>query len=109
MQGLTIKVDSQNSDCTVLHLTGEITPETSEKLRSTFNQLTNATTVNINLSEVTYIASAGVGLLVSFLRKLKEQGGRLTLSNLQEEIYELFCITHLDKVFVIDQEASTQS
>ena len=92
----------------VIALEGSITPETSPELRSVFEDVLSLqpTRVDLNLAGVSYIASAGVGTLISFLRRLKERNSTLRLLNLSPEIRNLFEVTHLDKVFTVVQAAN---
>ncbi len=92
-------------------LEGEITQETTPQLKELFKnlQFSNAlenNEVKLNLKKVYYIASVGVGVLVSLLRTIKENNGNLLLSNLNNDLVELFRITHLDKIFTIQTESN---
>ena len=48
-----------------------------------------------------YIDSTGLGVLMSIYKKLQEKGLKLTIINLKPNIYKLFDITGLNKVFNI--------
>ncbi|MDR0786827.1 MAG: STAS domain-containing protein [Gemmatimonadota bacterium] len=48
-----------------------------------------------------YIDSSGLGVLVSLSKKIREQGGALRLSNLNEDLRTLFELTKLDTLFEI--------
>lgn len=56
-----------------------------------------------DMSELRYIDSAGLGLLVTVQKRVVPQGGEVRISGLQGVIKELFEQTRLDKVFVIEQ------
>ncbi len=59
----------------------------------------------LNLSEVNYIDSSGIGELVSSYTTVTNQGGKLKLLNLTKKIQELLAITKLLTVFsVYDNE-----
>jgi len=53
----------------------------------------------LNLSEVNYIDSAGLGALISSYTTTKRQGGQLKLVNLTKRIKDLLAITKLITVF----------
>jgi anti-sigma B factor antagonist len=53
----------------------------------------------LDLSEVRFIDSTGLGVLVSVLKRAREQGGHVTLLNPNREIDRLLQITGLDRVF----------
>lgn len=66
--------------------------------------------VVIDLSEVTYMDSSGVGTLVHLFRQVKAHDGRLVLVSPNQRVQSVFEITKLDKFFVIckDQQEALQ-
>jgi len=62
--------------------------------------------VLLNLADVTYIDSSGIGELVSAYTTVSKQGGQLKLLNLTKKVHDLLQITKLYTVFDIhDDEA----
>jgi anti-sigma B factor antagonist len=60
----------------------------------------------LNFSSVEFLSSAALGKLITLDKKVKARGGKLKLSNIRPEIYEVFAITKLNKLFDIkDDEA----
>jgi len=60
----------------------------------------------LNLADVTYIDSSGIGELVSAFTAVSNQGGQLKLLNLTKKVHDLLQITKLYTVFDIhDDEA----
>jgi anti-sigma B factor antagonist len=60
----------------------------------------------LNLADVTYIDSSGIGELVSGFTTVSNQGGKLKLLNLTKKVHDLLQITKLYTVFdVYDDEA----
>ena len=60
----------------------------------------------LNFSSVDFLSSAALGKLITLDKKMKAHGGRLKLSNIRPEIYEVFAITKLNRLFDIkDDEA----
>jgi len=55
----------------------------------------------IDFSDTGYIDSSGLGVLVSLSKKIREQGGELRLSSLNEDLRTLFELTKLDTLFKI--------
>ena len=55
----------------------------------------------IDFANTGYIDSSGLGVLVSLSKKIREQGGELRLSNLNEDLRTLFELTKLDTLFSI--------
>jgi anti-sigma B factor antagonist len=60
----------------------------------------------LNFSTVGFLSSAALGKLITLDKKMKAHGGSLKLSNIRPEIYEVFAITKLNRLFDIrDDEA----
>ena len=60
----------------------------------------------LNFSSVEFLSSAALGKLITLEKRVKAHGGKLKLSNIRPEIYEVFAITKLNKLFDIkDDEA----
>ena len=55
----------------------------------------------VDFSKAGYIDSSGLGALVSISKKVREQGGELRLSGLNEDLRSLFELTKLDTLFSI--------
>lgn len=56
----------------------------------------------VSFNNVTYIDSSFLGALVSVLKALIAVNGKLVLVNVNSNIYSLFEITRLNKVFVVE-------
>jgi len=60
----------------------------------------------LNFSNVEFLSSAALGKLIGFDKRVKQHSAELILSNIRPEIYEVFAITKLTKLFEIkDDEA----
>ncbi|MEX2171379.1 MAG: STAS domain-containing protein [Pirellulales bacterium] len=60
----------------------------------------------LNFAHVEFLSSAALGKLISFEKKVSQHGAELILTNIRPEIYEVFAITKLTKLFKIkDDEA----
>jgi anti-sigma B factor antagonist len=60
----------------------------------------------LNFSSVDFLSSAALGKLITLDKKMKAHGGALKLTNIRPEIYEVFAITKLNRLFDIkDDEA----
>ena len=96
-------------DVTVIDAAGRITlGEGASSLRDTIRGLVAAgeKKLLLNLAEVSYIDSSGIGELVSGFTSVTNQGGQLKLLNLTKRIKDLLQITKLYTVFeVFDSEA----
>lgn len=56
----------------------------------------------VDVAEVSYIDSSGLGVLVALLKRARQNGGGVTLAGLQGEVLQLFELTRLTKVFDIE-------
>lgn len=60
----------------------------------------------LNFSSVDFLSSAALGKLITLDKKVKARDGVLKLCNIRPEIYEVFAITRLNRLFDIkDDEA----
>jgi anti-sigma B factor antagonist len=98
---------------TVVDLSGRITlGEGSVVLRDAVRDLLakGEKKLLLNLGDVTYIDSSGIGELVSAFTTVRNQGGELKLLNLTKKVHDLLQITKLYTVFdVKDDEAAAIS
>ena len=107
----SVKISTRQVDgVTILDMSGRITlGEGSVQLRDAVRDLLSKGQKHIllNLGDVTYIDSSGIGELVSAFTTAKNQGGELKLLNLPRKVHDLLQITKLYTVFdVKDDEAS---
>ncbi len=107
---MTMKASTRQVDgITIVDLSGRITlGEGSVVLRDTIRDVVAAGNKRIllNLGDVTYIDSSGIGELVSSFTSVRNQGGELKLLNLTKKVHDLLQITKLYTVFDIkDDEA----
>jgi anti-sigma B factor antagonist len=89
-------------DVTILDLKGKMTlGEGDELLKDKVNSLVNQgrRKIVLNLAEVPYIDSAGLGEVVRTFTTVSRQGGSLKLLNLTKRITDLLSITKLLTVF----------
>jgi anti-sigma B factor antagonist len=90
------------NDVTILDLKGKITlGDGDEILKDKINSLVlqNRRRILLNLAEVPYIDSAGLGEVVRTYTTVSRQGGQLKLVNLTKRITDLLSITKLLTVF----------
>ncbi len=106
MKAITRQVDG----VTIVDLSGRITlGEGSVVLRDTVKDLLGKghKKILLNLGDVSYIDSSGIGELVSAFTSVRNQGGELKLLNLTKKVHDLLQITKLYTVFdVKDDEAA---
>lgn len=99
---------------TVIDVSGRITlGEGSAALREMVRDLLlkGQKRIVLNLGDVNYIDSSGIGELVSGYTTVKNQGGELKLLNLTRKVHDLLQITKLFTVFDVhtDERAALSS
>ena len=55
----------------------------------------------LNFENVEHLSSAALGTLITINTKVRQKSGQLRLSNIDKQIYEVFVITKLNKLFQI--------
>lgn len=98
-----MKIETRTANSvTILDLHGKITiGEGTLEVRNTVRDLLEGGTKNIllNLGDVSYVDSSGIGELVSCYTSVSNQGGQLKLLHLTKRLQELLAITKLLTVF----------
>jgi anti-sigma B factor antagonist len=95
---------------TIIDLSGRITlGEGSALLRKTIRDLLEAGQARIllNLGDVNYIDSSGIGELVSGFTAVRNRKGELKLLNLTKKVHDLLQLTKLFTVFDVYSDEST--
>lgn len=87
----------------VLRVRGDVDLRTSPQLREALLAAlqTSAGMLRVDLSQVRYMDSSGVGTMVFAKREVERAGRRLVLIGLQPRVRSVFEITHLDQFFTI--------
>lgn len=89
---------------TVVHLVGDLNMFSAPDLRTNLvRKLEGGITRFIfNLSDLAFVDSSGIGILVSFVSMAKKvDGGRVTLCGLNPQIRNIFEVTRLLSVFTV--------
>src|SRR5574342_998507 len=95
---------------TVVDFSGRITLGAgSVVLRDTIRDLLSkgSKKILLNLGDVTYIDSSGIGELVSAYTTVRNGGGELKLLNLTKKVHDLLQITKLYTVFDVKDDEAT--
>lgn len=108
---MSVQISSRTAgDVTIVDVAGKITlGEGSSALRDKVRELSasGSKKMLINLGDVNYIDSSGIGELVSAFTTVTNSGGALKLLNLTKRVQDLLQITKLYTVFeVFDEEAA---
>ena len=101
-------VERQVSDVTILDLHGKILiGEGDDALRDAVTKLVDGgkSRILLNLADVPYVDSAGLGEIVRCYTTVSKKGGKLKLLNLTNKVHDLMQITRLYTVFdILDDE-----
>ena len=100
----------QLGNVTVLEISGRITlGEGNIVLRELVRDLSEkgAKAIVLNLGDVQYIDSSGIGELVKAHATMRNQGGQLKLANLNKRVHDLLEMTRLSAVFDIQKDEAS--
>jgi anti-sigma B factor antagonist len=87
----------------VLPLKGEVDLHVSPTVTASLNEMIDKKPQQlvVDLSEVSYIDSAGLAALIEAMQNVEGYGGKFMLAGLQETVRSIFEISRLDQVFQI--------
>jgi anti-sigma B factor antagonist len=106
-----MKIETRTvGDVQILDISGKITlGEGTMAVRNTVRELlkNGGKKIILNLGDVNYIDSSGIGELVSSFTTVTNGGGQLKLLNLTKKIQELLAITKLLTVFQVFNDEKT--
>lgn len=103
---MKVNIEKQQNDKEIfVSVAGEIDAYTAPKLREELLPLTEGTnkTITINLKEVSYMDSTGLGVFVGLFKQLNSNGGELKLVELSDRLERLFKITGLSNIMKITE------
>ena len=100
---LGLEVDQSRAPFTVLSVKGEVDVYTAPRLRERLVELATDghLQVVVDLDQVDFLDSTGLGVLVGGLKRLRSNDGDLQIVCSQSRILKVFSITGLTKVFAI--------
>ena len=85
-------------------LQGELDVSTADKLKEHLHNLADAkiSDMKINLENLDYIDSTGLGAMIGVLKKLKTDNKEIYIINPKSNVKKIFTITGLDKIFKVE-------
>jgi anti-sigma B factor antagonist len=94
----------RTADASTVRILDELAAADRPELRSAMlvELAAGVQTVRFDFADANYIDGAGLGLLVSLARLVREHTGELRLANLNEDLRTLFMLTKLDTLFTIE-------
>ena len=97
----------------IIDISGEITGATEPELTAAFTEASTdgVETVVLNFTDLAYMNSSGIGLLVTALIRAQRQNQRLMAYGLTDHYRQIFSLTRLDEAIVIhdDEESALQA
>ena len=92
------------SNTLILHISGDLIGEDNgTRLVEAVNEAVShkVMTCIIDISELRYINSSGIGVLITILTKFRNKGGEVYLMNPSESVKKLLVITKLNAIFQV--------
>ena len=91
----------QQGPASVVDIRGEVTSKSEDVLMSAYDAAGNARFIVLNFSELSYMNSGGIGLLVTLLVRANRQSQRLLAFGLSDHYRQIFELTRLDEAIGI--------
>lgn len=98
-----VKGIKKSGDATIVELAGDVDLRHSPALHAALVEVANERPKRLvlNLTEVPYMDSSGVGTLVEVFRRITRYDGKMVLCGLSSRVRSVFEITKLDRFFTI--------
>lgn len=94
----TMRVRVVEDGVAVIHVAGELVPPSEEMLMGAYSQAERARSIVLDFTDLTYMNSGGIGLLVTLLVRAQRNDQRLLAYGLSEHYRHIFNLTRLDGV-----------
>ncbi|QXM07032.1 STAS domain-containing protein [Crassaminicella indica] len=106
---MSIQIDKkyhQEENLWVLAINGELDIYTANELKETLMKMLDEHKENIKIdcTDLGYIDSTGLGVLIGALKRLKKYDKNIVIANPKPNVLKLFRITGLNKIFIIEGE-----
>lgn len=111
MSGFEVRRKDQDT-VSVLNLAGFLDAHTAPKFEDELLDLIKEERTNIivNLKDLDYISSAGLGVFMGFIEEIREKGGDIKLSNMSPKVYKVFDLLGFPALYEIyDDEEEAKS
>lgn len=97
-------------DVSIINLKGYLDAHTAPTLENNFTELieSNQYKIVVNFDELAYISSAGLGVFMAYIEKIRENSGDIKLSNMSDKVYNIFDLLGfplLYEIFKTEEEA----
>jgi anti-sigma B factor antagonist len=92
---------TQDKDQGRIEVIGDIDEKGAELFKEKLKELQELSDVVIDFSAVKYIGSSGIGKLLLFYKNIAVHGGKMSITNIQPDLYRLFRELKLDTIFPV--------
>jgi anti-sigma B factor antagonist len=100
---LEIRIDPTSDNCTVCHPTGEIDASTVCQFRQSLAELASSHRLIVDMSDVSFIDSAGLGALIGGIRRVRERGGDVAVVCKRPGLARLLGTVGFDRIVFIGE------
>ena len=96
-------LDTKN-DFWEVSLAGELDVSTADELKKSLHKLVDEKNIDmkLNLENLDYIDSTGLGVMIGILKRLKIENKEVYIEKPKNNVRKIFNITGLDKVFKME-------
>ncbi len=105
MTDTTVDV-TRNGSAAILRIHGEITGASEQPMMAAYGQADGATSIVLDFSQLDYMNSGGIGLLVTLLVRTQRAGQRLLAVGLSDHYRQILALTRLDEAIGIHDDES---
>jgi anti-sigma B factor antagonist len=87
----------RNGPASIVDIRGDVTAGSEEVLMSAYEEAGDAKAIVLNFTELAYMNSGGIGLLVTLLVRVNRRSQRLLAFGLSDHYRQIFELTRLDE------------
>ena len=100
----------EQGDISIIKLKGFLDAHTAPVLENKFNELINSNKYKIvvDFKDLAYISSAGLGVFMAYIEKVRENQGDIKLASMNDKVYNIFDLLGfplLYEIFKTEEEA----
>ncbi len=100
----------EQDDISVIYLKGYLDAHTTPILENTFANLIEKEKykIAVNFKDLAYISSAGLGVFMAFIEKIRDNKGDIKLTSMSDKVYNIFDLLGfplLYEIFKSEEEA----
>jgi anti-sigma B factor antagonist len=104
----SLRIDArvEGGETAVLSLAGDVDVASTQQVKDAALKLMSQGARNLvmDVSDTEYLDSAGLGMMVGLLKRVKERGGAMAVAGAKGRVKYVFEITHLDLVLTLSED-----